>query len=55
MAKRKKKCKPAKRARKTKTAVRDARSGRFVDKGQAVRRPDTTVTETIDTPKHWRA
>lgn len=28
-------------------AVRDARTGRFVPKGEAKRRPSTTVTETI--------
>lgn len=31
--------------------VRDARTGRFVKKGEAKRRPSTTITETIKTPR----
>jgi hypothetical protein len=31
----------------THKAVRDAKTGRFVKKGEAKRRPSTTVTETI--------
>jgi hypothetical protein len=32
-------------------AVRDAGTGRFVPKGEATRRPKTTVTETIKRKK----
>lgn len=35
----------------THKAVRDARTGRFVPKREADRRPSTTVTETIKNPK----
>jgi hypothetical protein len=31
--------------------VRDSRSGRFVKPGEAKRRPSTTQTETVKTPK----
>ena len=34
-----------KKATPPRTDVRDARSGRFVDHGEAKRRPDTTVVE----------
>lgn len=34
---------------KTPTRVRDARNGQFVPAQEAVRRPATTVTETIKT------
>jgi hypothetical protein len=32
---------------KSSTRVRDARTGKFVPSRKAVKRPDTTVTETI--------
>jgi len=32
---------------KTSTRVRDARTGQFVQSGEANRRPATTVTETV--------
>lgn len=35
----------------SKKVVRDARSGQFVPKREATRRPATTVTETVPTPK----
>jgi hypothetical protein len=35
----------------TKKVVRDAGNGRFVPKREAVRRPGTTVTETVPTRK----
>lgn len=31
--------------------VRDARTGQFVPKREATRRPSSTVTETVKTPK----
>lgn len=38
-------------AAKTRKVVRDAKSGEFVKKGEAKRRPSTTVTETVKAPK----
>ncbi len=35
----------------SKKVVRDAGTGRFVPKKEAERRPKTTVTETVKTPK----
>jgi len=38
----------------THKAVRDAKTGLFVKKTEAKRRPSTTVTETIKNPKKKR-
>lgn len=37
-------------AKKIRKVVRDARTGRFVPKREARRRPATTVTETVKQP-----
>lgn len=39
---------------KTRKVVRDSKTGRFVKKREATRRPSTTVTETIKNPRKRR-